>query len=375
MFLLRVIESFIFIPTAFSVGYISIFSIASLFQKKKHSLNYTNQPLKFCIIFPAYAEDAVILDSINTFMNQSYPKDLFDVIVVSDHMQDETNQILHQLPLKCLIANYDNSSKAKALQLASKFISNDNDYVVILDADNVVETDFLYSLNKRICKPTPIAYQCHRQAKNRNTPTAILDAASEEINNSIFRRGHNNLGIASALIGSGMCFEKNWFVEHVSNLKTSGEDKELEAMLLAEGQFIEYIDEIPVYDEKTNNPANFSKQRRRWMAAQFTSCAAMILDIHYNIGYLDKIIQQMILPRSLCIGISVIMLFTLHSWWILLFVVLCISLIIALPRNFWHIKTLKAFSQLPMLILRMGINLFKLRGQSNKFIHTTHVGS
>jgi len=33
---------------------------------------------------------------------------------------------------------------------------------------------------------------------------ALLDGISEEINNNIFRKGHQTLGLSSALIGSGM---------------------------------------------------------------------------------------------------------------------------------------------------------------------------
>lgn len=101
------------------------------------------------------------------------------------------------------------------------------------------------------------AIQAHRTAKNRNTDIAVLDGLSEEVNNSIFRRGHVRLGISSALIGSGMIFNYQWFHDNVKHLVTTGEDKELEVLLLKQRIFIEFLDEVYVYDEKTQGEKGF----------------------------------------------------------------------------------------------------------------------
>ena len=47
--------------------------------------------------------------------------------------------------------------------------------------------------------------------RTKDTNTAVLDAVSEEINNSIFRKGHTRLGFSSGLSGSGMAFEYDLF--------------------------------------------------------------------------------------------------------------------------------------------------------------------
>lgn len=75
--------------------------------------------------------------------------------------------------------------------------------------------------------------QTHRVAKNLNTNMAYLDAISEEINNSIFRLGHVNLGMSAALIGSGMAFEYSLFYKAMmSNTSVGGFDRVLEMKLL-----------------------------------------------------------------------------------------------------------------------------------------------
>ena len=158
-------------------------------------------------------------------------------------MSEETNAKLSELPISLLQPQFEKSSKAKALQFAFNNTKDNYDNIVILDADNVVKPDFLERLN-HICDQGFTAIQCHRCAKNANNNIAQLDGISEEINNSLFRMGHNNIGMSSALIGSGMCFDFDWFKTHVHLLSTAGEDREIEKMLLIEHIFIKYAADI-----------------------------------------------------------------------------------------------------------------------------------
>jgi cellulose synthase/poly-beta-1,6-N-acetylglucosamine synthase-like glycosyltransferase len=223
--------------------------------------------------------------------------------------------------------------------------------------------------------------QAHRTAKNIDTDTSILDAVSEEINNSIFRKGHVNLGLSSALIGSGMAFDYKWFKSNIHNLKSTGEDKELELLLLRDRIFVEYLDYIDVYDEKTTKTKAFYNQRRRWLATQFYILRSSIkyfpLAILNNWPLADKIIQWMLFPRILQLGL--IGLFTIlatiidfsiaFKWWCLLSLLL-ITLIISIPKELFNRRLLLALHRIPLLFILMFLNLFRLRGASKNFIHT-----
>lgn len=250
------IEWMVFIVCACSIGYLFFFSVASLWRKKIH-LTPTDKKQRFLVVYPAYAEDRVIVSSVNTFLAQTYPRVLYELVVVSDHMWKETNDELEKLPIRIVYADYKDSSKAKALKLVmSLYRPTDFDSIVILDADNIVETDFLEQINCARYMGMR-AIQTHRISKIRNSEIGQLDAMSEEINNSIFRAGHIATGLSSALIGSGMAFEYQWFYEHVNNLATAGEDKEIEAMLLYEKIRIHYLEDVYVYDEKVQKTENF----------------------------------------------------------------------------------------------------------------------
>ena len=384
----HIVEILLWFFIAASVAYVVFFAIISLFYEKDDfatshatSLNYRER--SFLILYPAYNEDSVIYDSVDKFLNQDYPTDKFRVVVISDHMTDETNNLLRTLPITLLTPSFEKSSKAKAMQYAIEKVGAGFDNVVVLDADNVVEPDFLKKLNI-LCNAGYEVIQCHRCAKNSKGDVAMLDGASEEINNTIFRKAHNRLGLSSALIGSGMCFTHDLFCKNVFQLSTAGEDREMEALLLQQGVFIKYAAEIHVFDEKVNNKDNFQRQRMRWMTAQVQSLFRQLPQIpsaliHGNLNFVDKTIQQALIPRSILIvlltlisGFMTLIVPTWSTkWWILL-AILIVSLIIAIPAPLRSVALFGKVLAIPGLVWRMLKNLLHLDRKNTDFLHTTH---
>ena len=386
--IIHIAEILLWLFMAASVAYVVFFAIISLFYEKDDfatthatSLNYRKR--RFLILYPAYNEDSVIYDSVDKFLNQDYPTDKYQVVVISDHMTDDTNDLLRTLPITLLTPSFEKSSKAKAMQYAIKTVGRGFDNVVVLDADNVVQPDFLKKLNI-LCNAGYEVIQCHRCAKNSKGDVAMLDGASEEINNTIFRKAHNRLGLSSALIGSGMCFTYDLFCKNVFLLSTAGEDREMEALLLRQGIFIKYAAEIHVLDEKVNNKDNFQRQRMRWLTAQVQSLFRQLPQIpsaliHGNLNFVDKTIQQALIPRSILIVLLTLMsiLMTLLvptwsiKWWILL-AVLIVSLIIAIPAQLRSVALFGKVFAVPGLVWRMLKNLLHLDRKNTDFLHTTH---
>ena len=384
--LIHIIDIMLWFVAACSVAYVVFFAFISLFYDKEdqvaiHAAALSNRKANFLILFPAYNEDRVIINAVEHFLQQDYPNTHYTVAVISDHMQPSTNEVLSNMPIRLLMPTFEKSSKAKAMQYAINEVKGDFDNVVILDADNVVRPDFLSQLN--ILCTLYDAIQCHRCAKNANNGVAVLDGASEEINNTIFRKAHNRLGLSSALIGSGMCFSYNLFKQNVFQLETAGEDREMEALLLQQGIFIKYAPDIHVFDEKVSNQDNFQRQRMRWMTAQVQSLFSNLPKIpeaiiHGNINFVDKTIQQALIPRSILIvfliSISILLTVISPSWcdkWWTLFGLLAISLFIAIPKQLRFHSFTKAIA-IPGLVLRMIKNIFHLDRKNTEFIHTEH---
>ena len=383
---LHSIDIALWVIIAGSVIYVVFFAIISLFYDKEdhiaaHAAALSNKQCRFLILYPAYKEDRVIINAVENFLLQDYPTTHYTVAVISDHMRPETNDYLRQLPITLLEPVFEKSSKANAMQYAINEVKGYFDQVVILDADNVVRPDFLSQLN--ILCTIYDAIQCHRCAKNANNDVAVLDGASEEINNTIFRKAHNRLGLSSALIGSGMCFNYELFKKNVFQLSTAGEDREMEALLLRQEVFIKYAPEIHVFDEKVSNQDNFQRQRMRWMTAQIQSLLSNLPKIpgaiiHGKINFVDKTIQQALIPRSILIvllaGISILMTIFMPSWcekWWILFALLAIALFIAIPKQL-RFRSFGKVLAIPGLVLRMLKNLLHIDHKNTDFIHTQH---
>ena len=400
---IHIIDILLWLLTACSVAYILLFALVSILWKKRVSdftMFLTGKVLSmrkkdyfsYLILYPAYNEDRVIVNSVTKFISQYYPYKNFHVAVISDHMQSETNQKLSELPITLFQPVFEKSSKAKAMQYAITKVESgelnidckpDFDYVVILDADNVVEPQFLDRLNE-VCAKGYKAIQCHRCAKNDDNDIAVLDGVSEEINNTIFRKAHNRIGLSSALIGSGMCFDYQWFKNNVFKLSTAGEDRELEALLLKQKVYIRYEPDIHVFDEKVSNQENFQKQRLRWMTAQIQSLFNLLPYIPraistMNLDFIDKTIQQALIPRSMLVVITLAMslLMTVVStiwsikWWCL-FLGTCIALYLATPKQLRRHSIFGKILSLPKLVWKMVLNILKIDRKNTDFIHTSH---
>lgn len=393
MLIFNTIQIVLLLLLGLATLYILIFSVASLFYKQKKYADNGNMK-KMAVLIPGYKEDEVIIEVANLALKQEYPSNLYDVVIIADSFKKETLNSLKTLPIKLIEVSFEKSTKSKALNKAMAALESDYDIAVVLDADNVMATDFLKKINAAF-EYDFIAVQGHRTAKNVNNSWAVLDAISEEINNNIFRKGHRVLGLSSAIIGSGMAFRYNYFKTLMSTVTAiGGFDKEIELKMLKEGRKIVYLDDAVVYDEKIQKSEVFGNQRRRWLSAQFHYFRKDILSsfkhllLKGNIDYFDKAIQFIQPPRILLLGAVILCSvgfvlinyllenqMYLTNYWIVLVIACVLSFIFSVPKSFYNLKTLKALSSLPKGMLMMLLSLLKIKGANKTFIHTQHTST
>lgn len=387
MLLIRILEIILFVCFSVNILYVIVFSFASVFGKREKRGKREKEAVSFrriAILVPAYKEDRVIMECVESCLRQDYPRDRYEVVVISDRMEPETNERLSALPLTLEVVRFENSTKAKALNLAMSHLSG-YDLALILDADNVIGPDYLNQINAVPFTGNVVGYQTHRTAKNKNTSLAYLDAVSEEINNSIFRQGHVNLGLSAALIGSGMVFDFELIKKVLSDIHAiGGFDRALELTLFKAGKRIDYLPDTYVLDEKVQNCRDFVSQRRRWLSAQIHYLGEFIGDVpaallSRNWDFCDKLFQQMSIPRLLLLGETFIIALVITcisrpvslKWWGL-FCLLIVSLLLAIPKSLYTRQLFVAIMELPETFLNMFLNLFRLKGANKKFIHTEH---
>lgn len=391
--ILNLVQGLLLVTTGLATIYILVFAVAGLFYKQP-PYPVAARFRKMAVLIPGYKEDEVIVEVARQALGQSYPANCFDVVIIADSFKPETLSRLREMPVKVIEVSFEKSTKAKALNKAMEQLGDAYDIAVVLDADNVMEDDFLKKVNAAFEQDYQ-AVQGHRTAKNMNTSLALLDAVSEEINNHIFRKGHRAVGLSSAIIGSGMAFRYGYFKKMMATVTAvGGFDKEIELKMLKAGDKIEYLDDACVYDEKVQKAEVFSNQRRRWLSAQlhyfrqdFLSATKDLL-VKGNVDYFDKALQFIQPPRILLLG-AVLMFgigfllcnsfYDVLPWlsiaWTIIIAACLLSFILSVPRGFYNTRTLKAMASLPKGMLLMLGSLLRIRGANKKFIHTQHTSN
>lgn len=378
------IQYFILVYLTIQVGYLLFFSLAGKIGKKT-PFAQAKTLRKIRIFIPGYKEDSVIIDTAKNAIQQNYPKELFEVVIIADSFTQSTLATLKTLPIKVVEVSFEKSTKGKALQKAIEATSHEAvDILLILDADNHIADGFLHAVNNAFEQGYQ-AVQGHRTAKNTQTPFALLDACTEEINNHIFRRGHVAVGLPSALIGSGMAFDWKLFVSLLEDIgDTSGEDKELEFRLVRLRKKVAFLDGQYVYDEKVAKTDVFSQQRSRWLATQVEFFEKYFIEGWFqlfkgNIAFFNKVFQTYLFPRVMLVGVlGLWLLFTFFfasqflNFSIALFIALAIALLIGIPSQWYNRQLLMAFLEIPIALISMLKAMLKIGKARKQFIHTPH---
>lgn len=380
--LFRYLDIIFFCIVSLFVGYDLFFVITSFLPSKKKRKNI-NKELHYAVLFPAYKEDKVIIDSVTHFLKQNYPKDKYDVIVISDKMKEETNLALSKLPIRLFVVNFKISLKSKAITYALEKL-NGYDKVIIMDADNITDKNFLTEVNQ-VCQAS-IAIQLHRTHKNSDTPIAVWDGIAEEINNTIYRKGHANIGLSASLIGSGMVFNFDWLKENMKKCSTFAEDRELEVLLAQKNIFVDYANSIYVYDEKISQTDTFLKQRARWAHAQsiaFTLIFRCLKSGKLNKNCIDKAFQWLPFPKqfrviTLTFAAVIISFASIHvalKWWCLLILQIA-AMSLAIPKNMYNSELWANISRVPFLLFisvkSYIASFFRIKNKDMSFGSTPH---
>lgn len=341
---------------------------------------------RFAVLLPAYREDGVIVGSAAEALKQDYPAGLFQVIVIADQLQPDTLVQLRKMPVEIVEVAFERSTKARALQATlARYEEDAFDAALVLDADNHMAPEVLRRMDAAFQQGHEVL-QGRRIAKNTHTAYAQLDTLSEAINNRLFRRGVQAAGGSPALIGSGMAFRFSSFKSLMADIDAvSGFDKQLELAMLARGIRAHYLEDARILDEKVSGGDHFTRQRGRWLAAQWLYGPALLipaLRLWRKTGnrlYLAKVIQHVLLPRPVLMAMLLLLLvpaFFLGAWAFAISLIhllfFGLSMLLALPPVLRNRRLMGSLLHLPLATLRMLLALKWLRKATREFIHTPH---
>jgi cellulose synthase/poly-beta-1,6-N-acetylglucosamine synthase-like glycosyltransferase len=382
-----ILELILIIYFGYVTGYSFIMAIGALFYRSK-KIKDAKRKRRIAVLIPAYKEDGVIVNVAAQAVQQNYPPDKFDVVVIADSLKPNTLERLRALPIKVIEVSFERSTKVKALNRAMASIGDNYECALVLDADNTMERDFLKKMNGLFDMGYK-AIQGKRDPKNENTSMAVLDGLSETINNFIYRQGTVGLGMSASLNGSGMIFDYAIYKEIMAGMDSiGGFDRELELKLLERGIKVYFARNVVMYDEKVANTEVFERQRKRWISSQFFYLRKYFLPglagvFKGELSFFNSaVLRNIQLPRVLNLGLLVLVTTTallLRPYvvfspvlWVVLLVLSVASMVMAVPRKFYSVKVLKSIVLVPGIFLKMLLLLFKLKGANKTFIHTPH---
>ncbi len=281
-----------------------IFYIFVPFFKKQKNLPNA-EPNNIAILIAARNEEGVIgnlLDSINC---QKYPKNFIKTFVIADNCTDST-AIVARAKGAYVYERFNQSEVGKgyALDFLLDNISKDFDFksidaFIVLDADNILEPDYVAQMNKTFSSGYRILTS-YRNSKNYGENWISSGYAlwflreSKYLNNSRML-----LGTSCAISGTGFLVSRELIEERGGwgcHLLT--EDIEFTCENIANGEKIGYCDSAVLYDEQPTTFEQSWKQRMRWskgflqvlrkhskgllkgiFSLKFTSCYDMFMTI------------------------------------------------------------------------------------------------
>jgi glycosyltransferase involved in cell wall biosynthesis len=105
-------------------------------------MTQTNLP-KLSVIVPVYNGEPTILECLVSLLEQDYPRDFYEVIVVNNRSTDKTAQIVKTFDVMYLMEN-ETQSPSAARNLGAKVAHGD--ILVFFDADQIAQKNYLSKL-------------------------------------------------------------------------------------------------------------------------------------------------------------------------------------------------------------------------------------
>lgn len=154
--------------------YMLYYTIVSIFGYFNHpeQVEQVKPQTKFLVLIPAVNEESVVSIPVTDMVNQTYPKELYTVVVVADHCTDNTAEIARKAGAQ-VITTKDNPGfvrhgigKANTLDYGLHQTNwHDYDYMIVIDSDNNITSNFLQEMNNMAVKYHPAVMQSALKSK------------------------------------------------------------------------------------------------------------------------------------------------------------------------------------------------------------------
>lgn len=259
---------FVLLP-ALLLGWLGVFGRARNSRISQLNLERSAGPetLRVLFVIPAKDEALQIPSVWKTLASQS---DLEEVrgVVIADHCNDQTAQVArtHGFDVwENLSGKNRGKSAALSAFLEGSSIWKASDLIVILDADCLLDPQFVKELRLGFSNPSVEVAQCDLQVSNPcdNWRSAVLSYAYLLIHR-VRGLARTRRGVSTSLVGNGMAFRTSVFETLHWPLRCRIEDLEISIRIILSGKKIHYFEAAQVYTEAATTSSQAVHQRKNW---------------------------------------------------------------------------------------------------------------
>jgi len=268
-------------------GSISVFGFLPV---KKPSMLWEPKK-KFALVVAAHNEETVISGIIDSLKKLNYPGELYDIMIIADNCTDDTAHIARQMQVQ-VFERFNRLEKGKGFALKWMFEKiykmNKYDAIVVLDADNLVDKDYLIYMNNELLNGHKVI-QGYLDTKNPDDTWITKSyAISYWYMARIWQVARQKLHLSGALGGTGMCFEINALKKLGWDATSLTEDLEFTMKAILSGIKPRWCHHAKIYDEKPLTFVASWNQRLRWMQG------------HWNVAfmYCGKLFAKFVKERD-----------------------------------------------------------------------------
>ncbi len=265
-YLYMIQQALVWIITIFWI-YQLVISVCSLVKLKEKPI-LEEKVNRFMAIIPAHNEESVIGPLVESLIKQNYPRDYYDIYVIADNCTDRTAEVAERAGA-IVLKRFDEEHKTKGYALQwflDQKIKEDAPYdaFCIFDADNIVDSNFLKAMNKKLCQGEDVV-QGYRDIKN---PTDSWVSAGYALfywtMNRFYHLARYNVGLSPLINGTGFMVRFDVIKPDGWNTNTLTEDIEFSLKRIINGKRLGWATDAIVYDEQPVGFKQSWKQRTRW---------------------------------------------------------------------------------------------------------------
>ena len=264
--------------------------------------------IRFGIIIPAHNEADLIGRTLERTLAVNYPRELYEVIVVADNCDDDTEHITRQAGVTCWPRlDPENRGKGNVLKWVFPRLLEYGDHgaYVVIDADTHMDEDFLQRINQHLCSGAH-AVQGYSQVRHpEDSPMESLAFLGFALNRNLRYRGRSKLGWTSNLMGTGMCFLRDVIEEYGWHTTSMVEDIEYEMMLHLHGIRVFFAHDAGVKVKLHKSVDQSKGQRTRWDIGKFEVRNTYVPKLlkegirKRDVSYFDSAMELLLPPFSL----------------------------------------------------------------------------